>query len=228
MGCVNVNLEPMYKYCVTNFNYMPDASFFETGQSLIHHERTKNMARAMMTRKSVRLSLGVLLHSYFPICFVAAEASTVSVVGRAAFFEWEDIQATGHSNTALIHRRKTSNSINAVVQRQCKVFPGDEDWPTDTDWRTFNETLGGTLLKPIPQSSVCWENTIYSDYSPSQCAAVTANFNMFVNRTFLSICSRADKLTQEAQTTQLRLSFLYLQASAVCRRTCLTPRAVHR
>lgn len=38
----------------------------------------------------------------------------------------------------------------------CKVFPGDQDWPSDDKWQRFNLSLSGTLLKPFPPGAVCY------------------------------------------------------------------------
>lgn len=37
----------------------------------------------------------------------------------------------------------------------CKCFPGDECWPSTSEWSSFNETLGGKLIATIPLAAVC-------------------------------------------------------------------------
>jgi hypothetical protein len=54
----------------------------------------------------------------------------------------------------------------------CKVYPGDADWPSDSEWKTLNDTLGGVLIKGVPPASVCYQPY----YNATQCAVVTANY----------------------------------------------------
>lgn len=41
------------------------------------------------------------------------------------------------------------------VASDCKVFPGDEAWPSDAEWASLNETVGGRLVKTVPVGSPC-------------------------------------------------------------------------
>ncbi|KAI4604481.1 hypothetical protein KJ359_000619 [Pestalotiopsis sp. 9143b] len=41
------------------------------------------------------------------------------------------------------------------IASDCKVFPGDEAWPSDAEWASLNETVGGRLVKTIPVGSPC-------------------------------------------------------------------------
>jgi len=43
----------------------------------------------------------------------------------------------------------------------CKSFPGDNDWPTETTWTQFNNSIDGGLLKPIPPAAVCYDGPYY-------------------------------------------------------------------
>lgn len=44
---------------------------------------------------------------------------------------------------------------------ECKAFPGDDGWPTDDDWRHFNTSIDGVLLKPLPPAAVCYSGPQY-------------------------------------------------------------------
>ncbi|KAI0886801.1 FAD-binding domain-containing protein [Annulohypoxylon maeteangense] len=50
--------------------------------------------------------------------------------------------------TAVIRDRQVSN---------CKVFPGDEAWPSTEEWTRLNDTIGGVLLKPEPAAAACYQ-----------------------------------------------------------------------
>ncbi|KAI1385796.1 FAD-binding domain-containing protein [Hypoxylon trugodes] len=54
----------------------------------------------------------------------------------------------------------------------CKIFPGDEDWPSDTEWTRLNRTLGGALLKPKPAAAVCYQG---ADFNQDQCQLLLRN-----------------------------------------------------
>lgn len=41
----------------------------------------------------------------------------------------------------------------------CKCFPGDACWPTDSQWSLFNETVNGRLIKTVPLGSPCHNPT---------------------------------------------------------------------
>ncbi|KAI0892379.1 FAD-binding domain-containing protein [Annulohypoxylon nitens] len=54
----------------------------------------------------------------------------------------------------------------------CKVFPGDEAWPSLEEWALLNRTLGGALLKPKPVAAACYQG---SDFNQAECAFLLNN-----------------------------------------------------
>ncbi len=44
---------------------------------------------------------------------------------------------------------------------RCKIGPGDADWPSEQEWTSFNKSLGGKLLKPLPPGAVCYAGAHY-------------------------------------------------------------------
>lgn len=67
---------------------------------------------------------------------------------------------------------ETSSTFNG---RQCKVFPGDEDWPEEASWSALNEITNGALMKPVPQAHVCY-NSSASSSDQSACDALTKSW----------------------------------------------------
>lgn len=65
---------------------------------------------------------------------------------------------------------------------ECKIFPGDTDWPSDETWSTLNDTLNGALLKPAPMASVCYNNTAYNNFANSACEVISANWATNIER----------------------------------------------
>ncbi|PLB50868.1 FAD/FMN-containing dehydrogenase [Aspergillus steynii IBT 23096] len=54
----------------------------------------------------------------------------------------------------------------------CYCFPGEECWPTASQWDAFNRTVGGRLIATIPIASPCHENNPFAPYDKSACQAV--------------------------------------------------------
>ena len=60
-----------------------------------------------------------------------------------------------------------------VTKHACKAFPGNADWPHDDVWKALAVSLNGTLLKPAPVSSVCYNTTTYANYNAASCTNIT-------------------------------------------------------
>lgn len=58
---------------------------------------------------------------------------------------------------------------------RCKVYPGDQNWPSEQAWETLNKMTDNRLLvKPRPQASVCYNGP---DYNGEKCAAITKTWS---------------------------------------------------
>lgn len=49
-----------------------------------------------------------------------------------------------------------ASSQEQQEQQRCRVFPGDDLWPSETEWARLNRSLDGTLLRPTPAGAVCY------------------------------------------------------------------------
>ncbi|KAF2683368.1 FAD/FMN-containing isoamyl alcohol oxidase-like protein MreA [Lentithecium fluviatile CBS 122367] len=58
--------------------------------------------------------------------------------------------------------------------RECKVYPGDADWPMEKTWDRFDELVDGALIPTIPLASACYKN--WGVYDPAKCAAIAKSF----------------------------------------------------
>jgi hypothetical protein len=59
------------------------------------------------------------------------------------------------------------------VQAKCKVYPGEEGWPSVEEWDKFNETVNGRLLGPVvPLSAPCHHGGL-GTYNAAECNALT-------------------------------------------------------
>ena len=57
---------------------------------------------------------------------------------------------------------------------RCKLFPGDKEWPSDSQWTAFNETLDGALIKGVPPAVVCYNIT--GMYDAAKWAVATTKY----------------------------------------------------
>lgn len=51
---------------------------------------------------------------------------------------------------------------------QCRVLPGDANWPRAAAWDSLNKTLHGRLIATVPIGHVCHDPT----YDAAACAAL--------------------------------------------------------
>ena len=56
------------------------------------------------------------------------------------------------------------------LPRRCQAVPGTCEWPTATQWKSFNDSLGGKLLQPLPPGAPCHSNE--PSYNPQECAVI--------------------------------------------------------
>ena len=60
----------------------------------------------------------------------------------------------------------------------CKVFPGDDAWPSDWYWNLFNLLTGGALIPSVPQATPCYEGPAYD---ADKCKELTSQWtNSFI------------------------------------------------
>lgn len=59
----------------------------------------------------------------------------------------------------------------------CKAAPGTADWPSQTTWAQFNQSLGGSLLRPAPPGAVCHPGQ--PSYNAEQCPITAASWSTY-------------------------------------------------
>ncbi|ORY71963.1 putative FAD-dependent isoamyl alcohol oxidase [Pseudomassariella vexata] len=72
-----------------------------------------------------------------------------------------------------------------VTPAACRYIPGDDGYPTQSEWAQLNNTVGGRLIATIPQASVCHTAPSSSDYNETACEALQAGWDMA--QTFLEV-----------------------------------------
>ncbi|OTA99711.1 hypothetical protein M426DRAFT_27251 [Hypoxylon sp. CI-4A] len=80
--------------------------------------------------------------------------------------------------SAIAFGDETTVSADDADVPGCKIFPGEEDWPSDADWTRLNRTLGGALLKPRPAAAACYQGP---DFDAAKCLYLfnNASFSHF-------------------------------------------------
>lgn len=70
-----------------------------------------------------------------------------------------------------------TNSI-AAAAGQCKVLPGDVNWPTQAEWDALDKEVEGQLLGPVtPLSAPCHDNPEgLGEYDEAKCISITENW----------------------------------------------------
>ncbi|KAK4161375.1 hypothetical protein QBC43DRAFT_243812 [Cladorrhinum sp. PSN259] len=69
----------------------------------------------------------------------------------------------------------TKRSVGNWRAGECKVFPGDRDWPSRLTWGVFNLLTGGALIETVPIGAVCYRNS--GVYDAQKCQNVLANWS---------------------------------------------------
>ena len=69
-----------------------------------------------------------------------------------------------------------ATTVVAVASSQCRVIPGDEDWPQPKDWASLNKTLHGRLIESVPAASVC-HDAPFNDYDAEKCAELQSTWH---------------------------------------------------
>lgn len=115
-----------------------------------------------------------------PAVFAASPAATT--VDNSALFAYETQQLDDSSVASVLGNdsvgagqfQSAATSNATVATADCKVFPGDDDWPTDAAWDAFDLLLGGSLIPTIPSASSCYPG--WGDESDSECEYVTSEW----------------------------------------------------
>ena len=123
----------------------------------------------------------------------AAKVTSISSAG-APYFEYETRQLTDEVIERLSEDPDLAADANLFDfdhgadadeealgglphHRRCKVFPGDNDWPTERIWDKFEKLLGGkkALIPTTPLAAPCYPDR--PEYSPEKCEEITARWS---------------------------------------------------
>ncbi|ETS80728.1 hypothetical protein PFICI_08257 [Pestalotiopsis fici W106-1] len=60
--------------------------------------------------------------------------------------------------------------VTKAEQRPCKVYPGDDEWPSSQAWQALNDITNGRLLQPRPKAAPCYSG---SEYNSTRCNEIS-------------------------------------------------------
>jgi len=105
--------------------------------------------------------------------------SPPSSKSEAPLFPYELVQLTGSVLTELTPEdaRLISFADPSVVDKptaNCKVFPGDKDWPDAAIWTKFNRLADGALIKTVPLAAPCYKD--WPEFDEELCEEITKNW----------------------------------------------------
>ncbi|KUJ11049.1 FAD-binding domain-containing protein [Mollisia scopiformis] len=116
---------------------------------------------------------------------IPATSGTVTpaaaVVAAKGNFAWESVQLTQSVLTNLTNLNLTNIALfkyptsTAASTSQCKVFPGDADWPGPVTWEILNILSGDALIKTVPLAAPCF--TSWPEYNATECAIITSSWS---------------------------------------------------
>jgi FAD binding domain len=124
---------------------------------------------------------------------------SVNSVIAANLFPFETVQLQESELAALSaeHANLLTFSTPAPSKTaKCKVFPGDEAWPTDAIWAYLNSTTSNRgLIKTIPIAAPCYAGSPYNVYSADKCTYITNQWSnsslQYVSISFKEFCVNA-------------------------------------
>ncbi|KAK0722675.1 hypothetical protein B0T26DRAFT_750045 [Lasiosphaeria miniovina] len=106
-------------------------------------------------------------------------AALLAQIVQGSLLDFESVQLESKHAAANPAVRFAQRDESALVfgqspppETECRAFPGSDDWPSDSDWRSFNQTLGGALLKPLPPAAACY---VGPNYDAAKCRFLVTN-----------------------------------------------------
>lgn len=104
------------------------------------------------------------------------QAETLQLTDSVLKTVHSELAAAGLGNISAIFDFGTNST--AATKRgasQCKVYAGDDDWPSDSTWYAFNSLLDNGLLGVSPLASPCYTN--WDNFDSDLCAEITSSWH---------------------------------------------------
>ncbi|KAL5906602.1 hypothetical protein ACKVV1_011001 [Pyricularia oryzae] len=113
--------------------------------------------------------LGVLATVFLDLSQVvsASSVSGSAIKREAPLFEWEAVHLGRSRLDAL---EATDKAKRASGSGDCKVYPGDVDYPSQEAWDQLDSITGGALIKTVPLAAAC--DPEWPQYDPVECQRI--------------------------------------------------------
>lgn len=109
-------------------------------------------------------------------------AAAAAVVNDSSYLPAETLQLTDAAIANLTSLSLTNISLfefgdssstasKRAATGECKIFPGDSEWPADSTWDVLNLLTGEALIKTVPLASPCYDD--WGNYNADECAYLT-------------------------------------------------------
>ncbi|KAJ5772240.1 hypothetical protein N7520_002769 [Penicillium odoratum] len=112
---------------------------------------------------------------------VGQQVSDASQAG-APLFKSETVQLTNkslstlNSNQTALFGFGKNVSYPSLHKGECRLLPGDKDWPLDSVWEQFDDFLGGALIKTVPLAAACYPS--WPQFDSDRCKNVTNDWTV--------------------------------------------------
>ena len=93
-------------------------------------------------------------HAFYCINALAAVISTLPIAAAAPAFP-----------RSLTFPRSTNVT-------GCRYLPGDAGWPSEEEWSSLNDTVGGRLIRGTPLAQSCYGSSL----DPAACTALQDDY----------------------------------------------------
>ncbi|KAK7932153.1 6-hydroxy-D-nicotine oxidase [Apiospora marii] len=140
-----------------------------------------------MTRISRNLlpTLGLFMPLRSGVAGQAILAAAKATLGRAAETmsgSWASGEAASLQLTDAVVQNLTKLDVGIDVSfgsyengeqgkfPACKTYPGDELWPSASEWDVFDQLTGGALIKTVPIGAVCYVS--HESYDAEKCQTI--------------------------------------------------------
>ncbi|CAI7578591.1 unnamed protein product [Penicillium glandicola] len=121
----------------------------------------------------------ILLGALLLVTLGDARAGQVSSASGQPLFDSEKFQLTD-KDIAKLNKQQAAlvkfggGADDARPTTGCKVFPGDRQWPSHSVWSTFDDLLGGALIKTVPLAASCYSS--WPEYDSAECERITSEW----------------------------------------------------
>lgn len=105
---------------------------------------------------------------------------TTDSVAGVPWFEYEKYQLTqdalgGRRTRGSVLRAAAFDSGPELQPGECRTFPGDSSWPSETEWSDLGDLLNGSLIQTFPVAAPCYKD--WGVYNKEQCDVIRVNFS---------------------------------------------------